>query len=438
MSTASPTRRLVAIIGTATAALSLTSCAVGSIGGSDEGGVTIRLTNFNTEDAVEYSNTLIEGFEAENPGITVELDTIPGGSDGDNLIKTRLSTGDMTEVFAYNSGSLLQAIRPDQYLVPLDGEPWLSHISESFRPAVSTDRGTYGAPSGGSTPGGVIYNKRIYQELGLSVPVTWDEFRANNQKILDSGVAAPVEQTYGDSWTAQPLILADFANIAAAEPDWADRYTANQAGFAQEPALSSWTHLQQIHDDGFLNEDYASALYDEGVRAVATGTAAHYPMLAGVIDAVEQNHPEHLDDIGMFALPAQNAEDTRLTLFMPGGFYIPKTAQGDELDAAKRFVAHTQSEAGCEALIATGSTGPFMNDLCVTPENTPAAIQDVQAYVDAGKAGPALESVSPVKGPNLPQLAVEVGSGIRDGRSGAELYDQDVEKQAQQLGLEGW
>jgi raffinose/stachyose/melibiose transport system substrate-binding protein len=31
-----------------------------------------------------------------------------------------------------------------------------------------------------------------------------------------------------------------------------------------------------------------------------------------------------------------------------------------------------------------------------------------------------------------------VGSGLRSAEDGAKLYDEDVEKQAQQLGLEGW
>ncbi|GGD86258.1 ABC transporter substrate-binding protein [Microbacterium murale] len=438
MRRASRTRGIIALAGLAVTALAVSACSVGSIGGGDEEGVTIRLTNFNTEDAVEYSNLLIEGFEAENPGITVELDTIPSGSEGDNVIKTRLSSGDMTEVFAYNSGSLLQAIRPDDFLVPLDDEEWLSHISDSYLPAVSTDAGVYGAPSGGTTPGGVIYNKRIYEELGLEVPTSWDEFRANNQAILDSGVAAPVQQTFGDSWTAQLILLADFANIAAEDPDWAADYTANKVGYADEPALSSWKNAQQVYDDGFLSADYASALYDDGVRAVAEGTAVHYPMLAGVIGAVEQNYPDKIDDIGMFAMPAQDPENTRLTLFLPGGFFIPKSAEGAKLEAAKKFVAYTQSEAGCQALIDAGDTGPFANDRCAVPDDVPDAIKELQAYVDAGDTGPGLEFVSPLKGPNLPQLAVEVGSGIRDAKSGAELYDQDVAKQAQQLGLEGW
>ena len=60
------------------------------------------------------------------------------------------------------------------------------------------------------------------------------------------------------------------------------------------------------------------------------------------------------------------------------------------------------------------------------------------AYVKAGKVTPALEFSSPVKGPALEQITVEVGSGLRSAADGAALYDKDVKKQAQQLGLKGW
>jgi raffinose/stachyose/melibiose transport system substrate-binding protein len=65
-------------------------------------------------------------------------------------------------------------------------------------------------------------------------------------------------------------------------------------------------------------------------------------------------------------------------------------------------------------------------------------VLDVQAYLDDGNVGPALEFVSPVKGPNLEHLTVEVGSGLRSPAEAAELYDEDVAAQAQQLGLPGW
>ena len=53
-------------------------------------------------------------------------------------------------------------------------------------------------------------------------------------------------------------------------------------------------------------------------------------------------------------------------------------------------------------------------------------------------AAPALEFLSPIKGPALEQFTVEVGSGIRPAAEAAALYDQDVAKQGKQLGLPNW
>ena len=72
------------------------------------------------------------------------------------------------------------------------------------------------------------------------------------------------------------------------------------------------------------------------------------------------------------------------------------------------------------------------------PDNAAALVKDIQTYVDGGKTGLALEFLSPIKGPNLERITVEVGSGIRSAEEGAKLYDEDVKKQAQQLGLPGW
>jgi raffinose/stachyose/melibiose transport system substrate-binding protein len=72
------------------------------------------------------------------------------------------------------------------------------------------------------------------------------------------------------------------------------------------------------------------------------------------------------------------------------------------------------------------------------PDDVPVAIKDMQPYIDSGLAAPALEFLSPIKGPSLEQITVAVGSGINSAEEGADLYDQDVQKQAQQLGLPGW
>ena len=88
---------------------------------------------------------------------------------------------------------------------------------------------------------------------------------------------------------------------------------------------------------------------------------------------------------------------------------------------------------------AVGVTGPYFIDGCTLPDDVPNATADMLPYFETeGGTAAALEFLSPVKGPSLPQITVEVGSGIRSAADGAALYDQDVTKQAQQLGLEGW
>jgi len=124
---------------------------------------------------------------------------------------------------------------------------------------------------------------------------------------------------------------------------------------------------------------------------------------------------------------------------MPAGLYIPKS-NTEHLDAAKKFVAFVASTAGCDSLNkAGGGTGPYLIKGCTLPKDVPPAVADLLPYFQQdGTTSPALEFVSPVKGPSLEQITVQVGSGISTPKDAAALYDEDVKKQAQQLGLPGW
>jgi raffinose/stachyose/melibiose transport system substrate-binding protein len=288
--------------------------------------------------------------------------------------------------------------------------------------------------------GAILYNIPIYTRLGLKIPKTWAEFMANSAKIKAAGIA-PVIQTYGETWTSQLFVLGDFHNVAAAEPDFADKYTKNQAKYATSAAArKGFEHLQQVHDLGYENKDFASALLPDGLRMLAQGKGAQYPILSGVVAAMVGTYPNAAKDVGLFAIPADDAAKNGLTVWTPGGVYIPKTTTGAKLDAAKKFLAFIASPDGCKSLATSGApTGPYAVKGCDLPANVPQAIKDMRPYLDKpGASSLALEFLSPVKGPSLSQITVEVGSGIRKAADGAARYDNDVKKQAQQLGLAGW
>jgi raffinose/stachyose/melibiose transport system substrate-binding protein len=427
----------------AAAALMTVTLASCSSGGSGDGGkVTISYLTQNDDATIKYSQALIDAFEKANPNITVKLNTQEGGTPGDNLMKTKLSTGTMEDVFHYNSGSLMQALSPDTTLYSVADESWFKdlNLQQTFIDTVSgADGGIYGVPLGTAQSGGVLYNKKVFAELGLEVPTDWAGFIANAEAVKADGRYAPIEQAFGDTWTAQLFVLADFANVSAQDPNWAADYTANKAKYVDQPGLQAFKNQQETFDKGLYNADFASAKNDDAIKAIATGTAAMFPMLTGVTASITANYPDNINDVGFFAMPAQDSADTNATVWQPNVNYIAKTSTGDKLKAALAFVEFQNSTEGCkiqnELLVPSG---PYVTDACTLPDTVPDLLKDLQTYFDSGKIGSALEFLSPVKGPNLPAITVQVGSGISSGEEGAALYDDDVKKQAQQLGLPGW
>src|SRR3954452_21670662 len=276
-----PRRRVAMLVAAFAGCLGLAACGglgetdSGGGGGSGGGNVTLSLLVDNGPATVKMAQGVASAFHAQNPTITVKVQTRPQGGDGDNVVKTKLATGEMDDVFMYNSGSLFQAISPAKNLLALDDQPWVSSLDKAFTPSVSAGGKVFGAPWGSSFGGGVLYNKKVYAKLGLEVPKTWGQFMANNAKIKAAGVA-PVIQTYQDTWTSQLFVLGDYHNVSAAEPDFADRYTKNQAKYATSPAaLKGFQHLQQVHELGYENKDFASAKLPDGLRMLAQGKGAH-------------------------------------------------------------------------------------------------------------------------------------------------------------------
>ncbi|SEE74090.1 ABC transporter substrate-binding protein [Ruania alba] len=424
---------LVALIG----AVSLAAVAACSSDEGEDGTIEITWLTSSDEQTSEMAAALIEEFEATHSGIVVNHDTRPSGDDGVNVVKTRLATGEMAEVFTYNSGSLLQALNPDATLVDLSEEAWIDNLTEDFRSVVSTESGVYGTPFGTSLAGGIVYSQPVYDELGLEVPQSWDAFMANNEQIAAAGYV-PIIQTYADPWTSQLFVLGDFANVHAQDSEWAQEYTAHSRFYAEEPALAGFRHLQEAYEAGYFNVDFPSATFEDGAMMVADGTGAHYPILTTVLDTITANSPDAVEDLRFMAIPADSAQHTSATIWQPDATYVAATAEGEERAAALQLLTFLNSSDACDIVNETGApSGPYANS-CELPDDVTPLLQDVQAYVDEGNTAPALEFLSPIKGPNLANITVEVGSGIRSAEEAAANYDRDVENQARQLDLDGW
>ena len=78
------------------------------------------VTNAN-EQTYNAVNEILEQFMKENPGVKISYTT--QGSDYEQLMKARMASNDLPDIFATHGWSV---VRYSEYLRPLNGQPWFS------------------------------------------------------------------------------------------------------------------------------------------------------------------------------------------------------------------------------------------------------------------------------------------------------------------------
>ena len=403
----------------------------GDSGDKPYAGVTLKWWAGNAEN--NPGTQAVMEAATEKLGMEFEVEVNPGGSEGDNIIKTRMASGDLPDFMAYNSGSKLYDLNPSRGFMDISDWDIVDKFDDAFLSSVTIDGVVYGAPQSSTQAGAVIYYKPDYEELKLEVPHTWDEFVDNCKALADAG-KTPVYFTGGETWATQVLFLGDYYNIAAANPTFADDYTEGKAKYADVPeATRSWTKYEDLVD--YLNADKSAATVTDGNFAIATGEATHWFILTQQLPLILEN-VEDPDDIGVFGVPGDDADDHGLTVWEPMSWYVNKDTEN--VDAIKAFFEFYYSEEALDLYFGTyGANGPSCIKGYELPDSVCSAVRvDMQKYFDDGKTVPALEYQSPIKGTTCEQMTTAVGLGQMSGEEAAAMYDDDCKKSAVQLGYD--
>lgn len=399
-------------------------------------GVTLTMLLGNTGNNVG-KEAVFKQME-EDIGIKIEMELRPTGSEGENIVRARLASGDSPDIHVFNAGSLFATLNPVENFLDITSEPFMDRVLDSFKAAVTFDGVTYGIPAASSNTGAWLYNKQIYADLGLEVPHTWAQLMENCEAIKAAGKTAVIA-SFATDWTAQLILLADFYNVYSNAPDFAADFNNNKDKYATNPyAGKAFEHMEEVWNRGLYNADYNATTFDQALKMLADGEGAHYPMLTHAVSNIATNYgADAANGLGAFAQPGDNPDDHGLTVWMPDAYYFYKGS--DHVEDMKRFAEYYLAEDSIALFAANqAADGPYVVKNATLPDDTLAPIKDLLVYFDSGKTAPALEFITSVKGPNSPQICIQVAGGMVDAKTGAEEYDKDVEKQAKQLGLDGW
>ena len=103
--------------------------------------VTLSVLIDTNPESIASFDAVSKAYMEKHPDVTFDVEQRAGGSEGDNIIKTRLATGEMADIFQYNSGSLFQALKPQETIADLSDLPSEAGILDSFKKVVTSPDG---------------------------------------------------------------------------------------------------------------------------------------------------------------------------------------------------------------------------------------------------------------------------------------------------------
>lgn len=169
--------------------------------------VTITYSNFISAGGNEKNlEAIVDAFEKENKGITVEVKTLPY-ADYFTALQTDLAGGTVADVFDIEFANYA-AYQKSGVLAPLEGVD-TSAYQASLADAYATDGTQYALPSSFSNVV-LFYNADLFDAAGLDYPTadwTWADEKAAAEKLTDTDAGV-----WGDY---QPISYHEFYKAVA-------------------------------------------------------------------------------------------------------------------------------------------------------------------------------------------------------------------------------
>ena len=209
-------------------------------------------------------------------------------------------------------------------LVPFDD----AYLEENFilPKAAYVNGKSWAPPVGAQLIPLVFYNQAIFDEVGVEVPTTWDEFLQVSQAIKDAG-HIPMLMCGAEPWCASfPAVGLVSQNVLGDDPDWMLKRKAGEVTFSDPEFVGAMQMLQDLNDLGYIDEaalgtDFATAnqtFYDGGAAMYMQGSwFIGYP-------------PDDMGfEMGAFILPRPDGQQIA-SIYVGGGTRVSSVSEHPE------------------------------------------------------------------------------------------------------------
>lgn len=298
----------------------------------------ITLTFMASQDWIQDAELeLAEQFTAET-GIKIDYQIVPADQ-YTNLLMTKLNTGECTDLFASQAGQfdIVTQLNAEKNAADLSDAEWVSRLDPLAAAEVSVDGTVYGQPiQDVSAVWAIAYNKAIFEDLGLSVPTTYEEFKEVCDAILNAGIT-PIYECVSDGWHHTLWFCEMGPAIESAEPGMAEKLNDNEMTFAD--SATAKLIVDQINDmvaSGYWGDNYMANAYTDAAASFAAGEYAMFVAQQGFPGEVAAVAPDfNTDDIGYFVMPLADNQTLNVNPSGPARFVY---SGSENAEAAKQYL----------------------------------------------------------------------------------------------------
>ena len=267
--------------------------------------VTLTIESWRNDDLTIWQDVIIPAFNKHYPNIEVVFaPTAPAEYNG--ALNAKLEGGAAGDLITCRPFDASLALFDKGYLAPLTDLPGLDNFSDVAKSAWITDDGeTVFCVPMASVIHGFIYNKDIFNELGLSEPQTVDEFFQLLDKVKEDGQYAGLVMGTADQWEAATM---GFQNIGP-------NYWKGEKGrlgliegtekFTDPQYVAVWQQLAEWTP--YLPEGFQAQSYPDSQNLFTLGGGAIYP--AGSWEIALFNEQADFE-MGAFKPPLPEGADT--------------------------------------------------------------------------------------------------------------------------------
>lgn len=300
---------------------------------------TIRMTYWNSEDTVQ---AMLDYLAEAVPEVEIEFQFIDN-SNYDTIVDTQLSAEEGPDIICESPGSALKHARLG-YLEPLNDLG--AKYSDAGTSVYSYEGDIYALP-GISWFEGIYFNKALFEENGIELPKTFEEYIDVCKQFQELGItplAAGLK-----SW--EPMLKNSMAYVAAEYLS-----TEEGRGFGEsyrngEVTLDgTWnTYLETwsaMITEGIYTTDMTGIDHDQALEQFATGQAAMFCSGPWDLETIQSKNP----DLQLDMMPFYGSSESEGWLIGGPGCGFAVNANSESKEAAMKIVEAISTVEGQTAL----------------------------------------------------------------------------------------